>query len=181
MHLTLKITVLLLLSFQIVLVAHVTAKMSSSKGNKEKYFLTSIGENEPSSSLHDPSTRELSVVIPAYNEEHRSESPSFSLALFLPVFNVLLRCRSIRMIFVPFFNRGVSMQCLLITYSRACTEMNSILAKTVFNCFQVDAYSVICGEYVYRHLASWLDQSKCFTWCFSAIMKFAAGRGTSER
>lgn len=60
-----------LLLLLIVLVAHVTAKMSSSKGNKEKYFLTSTGENEPSSSLHDPSTRELSVVIPAYNEEHR--------------------------------------------------------------------------------------------------------------
>lgn len=80
-------TVLLLLSFQIVLVAHVTAKMNSPKGHKEKYFLTSTGENEPSTSLHDPHSRELSVVIPAYNEELRSESPGFSLARFLLMFN----------------------------------------------------------------------------------------------
>uniref|UniRef100_A0A3Q3WMX0 Dolichyl-phosphate beta-glucosyltransferase n=1 Tax=Mola mola TaxID=94237 RepID=A0A3Q3WMX0_MOLML len=38
---------------------------------KEKYFLTSTGENEPAPSLHDPYSRELSVVIPAYNEELR--------------------------------------------------------------------------------------------------------------
>lgn len=80
-------TVLLLLSFQIVLVAHVTAKMNTPKGHEEKYFLTSTGENEPSTSLHDPPSRELSVVIPAYNEELRSESPGFSLALFLLMFN----------------------------------------------------------------------------------------------
>lgn len=75
--------VLMWLSFQLVLAAHVTAKMSTSRGNEEKYFLTSTGENEPSPSLHDPFSRELSVVIPAYNEELRSESPGFSGALFL--------------------------------------------------------------------------------------------------
>lgn len=103
MYLLLKITVLLLLSFQIVLVAHVTAKMNSPKGDEEKHFLTSTGKSEPSPSLHDPSTRELSVVIPAYNEELRSESPGFSLALFLLEFNILLWCRSIRMLLVLFF------------------------------------------------------------------------------
>lgn len=66
--------VLMWLSFQLVLAAHVTAKMSSSRDTEEKYFLTSTGEKEPSPSLHDPSSRELSVVIPAYNEELRSES-----------------------------------------------------------------------------------------------------------
>ncbi|KAM3869246.1 dolichyl-phosphate beta-glucosyltransferase-like [Diretmus argenteus] len=38
---------------------------------KEKYFLTAIGEKELFPSLHDPHSRELSVVIPAYNEELR--------------------------------------------------------------------------------------------------------------
>lgn len=72
-----------MLSFQIVLVAHITAGMKSTKSHDEKYYLTSTGEDEPPTSLHDPSSRELSVVIPAYNEELRSESPGFSPALFL--------------------------------------------------------------------------------------------------
>ncbi|MEQ2185505.1 dolichyl-phosphate beta-glucosyltransferase [Goodea atripinnis] len=37
----------------------------------EKYFLTATGEKKPFPSLHDPFSRELSVVIPAYNEELR--------------------------------------------------------------------------------------------------------------
>lgn len=80
--------VLMWLSFQLVLAAHVTAKMSTSRGNEEKYFLTSTGENEPSPSLQDPFSRELSVVIPAYNEELRSESPGFSGALFLVMYSL---------------------------------------------------------------------------------------------
>lgn len=61
-------------TFQVVIIAHVTAKMDSpTRHQKEKYFLTSIGENGPTTSLHDPCSRELSVVIPAYNEELRSE------------------------------------------------------------------------------------------------------------
>lgn len=60
--------------FQLVLAAHVTAKMSTSGGNEEKYFLTSTGEKDPPASLHEPSSRELSVVVPAYNEELRRES-----------------------------------------------------------------------------------------------------------
>lgn len=67
--------VLLWFSFQLVLAAHLTANMSTSPGNEQKYFLTSTGEEEPSPSLHDPFSRQLSVVIPAYNEELRSESP----------------------------------------------------------------------------------------------------------
>lgn len=80
-------TVLLLFSFQMVLVAHVTVKMNFPKGQDEKYFLTSTGENDASPSLHDPATRELSVVVPAYNEELRSESPAFSPTLFLLLFS----------------------------------------------------------------------------------------------
>ncbi|XP_040005995.1 dolichyl-phosphate beta-glucosyltransferase isoform X2 [Xiphias gladius] len=38
---------------------------------KEKYFLTTSGEKERCPSLHDPHSRELSVVVPAYNEELR--------------------------------------------------------------------------------------------------------------
>lgn len=84
-----KITAVLLLSFQLVLVAHVTAKMNSPKGHEEKHFLTSTGENEPSPSLHDPPSKELSVVIPAYNEELRSEYAGFSRALFFFFFTLL--------------------------------------------------------------------------------------------
>lgn len=40
---------------------------------KERYFVTAAGEKELFPSLHDPHSRELSVVIPAYNEEFRSE------------------------------------------------------------------------------------------------------------
>ncbi|KAM6907312.1 dolichyl-phosphate beta-glucosyltransferase [Xenentodon cancila] len=38
---------------------------------EEKYFLTATGEKQLFPSLHDPHSRELSVVIPAYNEEFR--------------------------------------------------------------------------------------------------------------
>ncbi|XP_058483129.1 dolichyl-phosphate beta-glucosyltransferase [Solea solea] len=61
------------LGFIVVLViAHVTAGMVSlTRHEKEKYFLTASGEKELFPSLHDPYSRQLSVVIPAYNEELR--------------------------------------------------------------------------------------------------------------
>lgn len=66
---------LMFLSFQVVVIAHVTAGMVNlTRHEKEKYFLTATGEKQLFPSLHDPHSRELSVVIPAYNEELRSES-----------------------------------------------------------------------------------------------------------
>ncbi|XP_022594591.1 dolichyl-phosphate beta-glucosyltransferase [Seriola dumerili] len=56
----------------VLVVAHVTAGMVNLiRHEKEKYFLTASGEKELFPSLHDPHSRELSVVIPAYNEELR--------------------------------------------------------------------------------------------------------------
>lgn len=56
----------------VFVVAHVTASTIDLKRHeKEKYFLMASGEKEPFPSLHDPPSRELSVVIPAYNEEQR--------------------------------------------------------------------------------------------------------------
>ncbi|XP_068457061.1 dolichyl-phosphate beta-glucosyltransferase [Clinocottus analis] len=67
------LVVLAALIFLVVLIlAHVTAKMVNlTRHEKEKYFLTVNGEKELFPSLHDPYSRELSVVIPAYNEELR--------------------------------------------------------------------------------------------------------------
>lgn len=73
-------------SLQLVLAAHVTANMSKSEGHEEKYFLTSTGEEEAPAGLHGPPSRDLSVVIPAYNEELRSESSGFGAALFYSCF-----------------------------------------------------------------------------------------------
>uniref|UniRef100_UPI003AAD2A5B dolichyl-phosphate beta-glucosyltransferase isoform X2 n=1 Tax=Centroberyx gerrardi TaxID=166262 RepID=UPI003AAD2A5B len=56
----------------LLIVAHVTAGMVDlTRHEKEKYFLTTTGEKELFPSLHDPHSRELSVVVPAYNEELR--------------------------------------------------------------------------------------------------------------
>uniref|UniRef100_H2LG99 dolichyl-phosphate beta-glucosyltransferase n=1 Tax=Oryzias latipes TaxID=8090 RepID=H2LG99_ORYLA len=56
----------------VLVVAHLTAGMANvSRHEKEKSFLTATGEKRPFPSLHDPHSRELSVVIPAYNEELR--------------------------------------------------------------------------------------------------------------
>ncbi|XP_070839046.1 dolichyl-phosphate beta-glucosyltransferase [Chaetodon trifascialis] len=56
----------------VLVVAHVTAGMVNlTRHEKEKSFLTATGEKELFPSLHDPHSRELSVVIPAYNEELR--------------------------------------------------------------------------------------------------------------
>lgn len=58
-----------------LLVAHLTAGMVDLKRHeKETLFPTATGEKEPFPSLHDPSSLELSVIVPAYNEELRSES-----------------------------------------------------------------------------------------------------------
>uniref|UniRef100_A0A3Q3QLH4 Dolichyl-phosphate beta-glucosyltransferase n=1 Tax=Monopterus albus TaxID=43700 RepID=A0A3Q3QLH4_MONAL len=55
-----------------LVIAHATAGMVNlTCHEKEKYFLTTTGEKKLFPSLHDPHSRELSVVIPAYNEEHR--------------------------------------------------------------------------------------------------------------
>lgn len=57
----------------VVMVAHVSAtKMPNLHREKEeKYFQNSRGEKEPFPSIHDTPTKELSVVVPSYNEEER--------------------------------------------------------------------------------------------------------------
>ncbi|KAK2828329.1 hypothetical protein Q5P01_019363 [Channa striata] len=56
----------------LLVIAHVTARMVNlTRHEKEKYFLTATGEKVVFPSLHDPHSRELSVVVPAYNEELR--------------------------------------------------------------------------------------------------------------
>ncbi|XP_052376322.1 dolichyl-phosphate beta-glucosyltransferase isoform X2 [Oncorhynchus keta] len=56
----------------VLLVAHLTAGMVDLKRHaKETLFPTATGEKEPFPSLHDPSSLELSVIVPAYNEELR--------------------------------------------------------------------------------------------------------------
>ncbi|XP_072301984.1 dolichyl-phosphate beta-glucosyltransferase [Eucyclogobius newberryi] len=56
----------------VLVVAHVTAKkVNMTRHEKEKYFLSATGEKQSFPSLHDPFTVELSVIVPAYNEELR--------------------------------------------------------------------------------------------------------------
>ncbi|XP_029028738.1 dolichyl-phosphate beta-glucosyltransferase [Betta splendens] len=56
----------------VLVIAHITAGMvNQTRHEKEKYFLTATGEKELFPSLHEPHSTELSVVIPAYNEELR--------------------------------------------------------------------------------------------------------------
>ncbi|XP_076876384.1 dolichyl-phosphate beta-glucosyltransferase [Brachyhypopomus gauderio] len=65
---TLAVVVLVL----VALVAHVSAgKVKHKRCDEEKYFLTSGGEKQLFPSLSEPHSRELSVVVPAYNEEFR--------------------------------------------------------------------------------------------------------------
>ncbi|KAI4901258.1 hypothetical protein NFI96_015259 [Prochilodus magdalenae] len=62
----------LLLVLLVVVIAHVTAGMvDTTVAEQEKYFLTASGNKEPFPSLFDPHSRELSVVVPSYNEESR--------------------------------------------------------------------------------------------------------------
>ena len=59
------------------MVAHVTATVVDlTRHETEKSFPTSPGWMELLPSIHDPASRELSVIVPAYNEELRSESPA---------------------------------------------------------------------------------------------------------
>uniref|UniRef100_A0A4W3JRM5 Dolichyl-phosphate beta-glucosyltransferase n=1 Tax=Callorhinchus milii TaxID=7868 RepID=A0A4W3JRM5_CALMI len=58
----------------LLIIAHLTAtKMPIlNRFDKEKFFLNPIsGEKEFFPSIHDPSSKELSVVVPSYNEEQR--------------------------------------------------------------------------------------------------------------
>ncbi|KAI5612999.1 dolichyl-phosphate beta-glucosyltransferase [Silurus asotus] len=56
----------------LVVIAHVTAGMVDQKcDEKEKYFLTAAGLKEAFPGLSEPSSLELSVVVPSYNEESR--------------------------------------------------------------------------------------------------------------
>ncbi|NWR94897.1 ALG5 glucosyltransferase, partial [Furnarius figulus] len=60
-------------SSQICTIAHVTAKKMPNlhRHEEEKFFVNAEGRKEPVPSIHDPPTRELSVVVPSYNEEDR--------------------------------------------------------------------------------------------------------------
>jgi cellulose synthase/poly-beta-1,6-N-acetylglucosamine synthase-like glycosyltransferase len=55
--------------------AHVTATVVDlTRHEKEKSFPTAPDWKELLPSIHDPASKELSVIVPAYNEELRSES-----------------------------------------------------------------------------------------------------------
>lgn len=56
----------------VLIIAHVTAgTVNLARHEKEKCFLIATGEKRSFPSLHDPYSIELSVVVPAYNEELR--------------------------------------------------------------------------------------------------------------
>ncbi|XP_064908300.1 dolichyl-phosphate beta-glucosyltransferase isoform X2 [Columba livia] len=62
-----------LLLVLVVMIAHVTAvKMPTlHRHEEEKFFINAEGLKEAVPSIHDPPTKELSVVVPSYNEEDR--------------------------------------------------------------------------------------------------------------
>ncbi|XP_063807920.1 dolichyl-phosphate beta-glucosyltransferase [Pseudophryne corroboree] len=62
-----------LLLLLLAVVAHVTAKKMPNlhRHEAEKFFIASKGEKKPFPSIHDQPTKDLSVVVPAYNEEER--------------------------------------------------------------------------------------------------------------
>ncbi|XP_053312318.1 dolichyl-phosphate beta-glucosyltransferase [Spea bombifrons] len=62
-----------LLLILLIVVAHVTAERMPNlhRFEEEKYFIASNGAKEPFPSIHDPHTKDLSVVVPSYNEEVR--------------------------------------------------------------------------------------------------------------
>lgn len=55
------------------MIAHLTARKMPTlhRHEEEKFFVNAEGRKEPVPSIHDPPTRELSVVVPSYNEEDR--------------------------------------------------------------------------------------------------------------
>ncbi|NXD70775.1 ALG5 glucosyltransferase, partial [Eolophus roseicapillus] len=57
----------------ICVIAHVTARKMPTfhRHEKEKFFINAEGRKESVPSIHDAPTRELSVVVPSYNEEDR--------------------------------------------------------------------------------------------------------------
>uniref|UniRef100_A0A8V0XQ90 Dolichyl-phosphate beta-glucosyltransferase n=1 Tax=Gallus gallus TaxID=9031 RepID=A0A8V0XQ90_CHICK len=57
----------------VCMIAHITAvKMPTlHRHAEEKFFVSAEGRKEPVPSIHDPPTKELSVVVPSYNEEDR--------------------------------------------------------------------------------------------------------------
>ncbi|XP_053907181.1 dolichyl-phosphate beta-glucosyltransferase isoform X1 [Cuculus canorus] len=62
-----------LLLVLICIIAHITAKKMPTlhRHEEEKYFINAEGRKESLPSIHDPPTKELSVVVPSYNEEDR--------------------------------------------------------------------------------------------------------------
>ncbi|XP_065500003.1 dolichyl-phosphate beta-glucosyltransferase isoform X4 [Caloenas nicobarica] len=62
-----------LLLVLVIMIAHVTAvKMPTlHRHEEEKFFINAEGMKESVPSIHDPPTKELSVVVPSYNEEDR--------------------------------------------------------------------------------------------------------------
>ncbi|XP_042310389.1 dolichyl-phosphate beta-glucosyltransferase [Sceloporus undulatus] len=56
--------------------AHITAAKLPKlhRHEDEKFFLSAEDKKQPVPSIHDPPTRELSVVVPSYNEEERLPS-----------------------------------------------------------------------------------------------------------
>ena len=64
-------------ALQVLVLAHVTAAVVDlTRHDAEKSFPTAPGWKELLPSIYDPASRELSVIVPAYNEELRSESSS---------------------------------------------------------------------------------------------------------
>ncbi|XP_069046274.1 dolichyl-phosphate beta-glucosyltransferase [Lepisosteus oculatus] len=57
----------------VLLVAHFSASkiVDLKRHEKEKTFLTNEGKKEAFPSLHDPHSKDLSVIVPSYNEEQR--------------------------------------------------------------------------------------------------------------
>ncbi|NXV76847.1 ALG5 glucosyltransferase, partial [Atlantisia rogersi] len=57
----------------VCVMAHVTARKMPTihRHEEEKFFVNADGGKESVPSIHDPPTKELSVVVPSYNEEDR--------------------------------------------------------------------------------------------------------------
>ncbi|XP_063300935.1 dolichyl-phosphate beta-glucosyltransferase [Pelobates fuscus] len=62
-----------LLVVLIIIIAHVTAKKMPNlhRSEEEKYFISDNGAKEQFPSIHDTPTKDLTVVVPSYNEETR--------------------------------------------------------------------------------------------------------------